>query len=558
MLSPTDPLFTLHISNELDKTQAIPTRNSIGFKKISGGSSVTGVCFVREPFCRRDGGWRRRSERRTSGSSASNGDDSDDGSSSSCSSSSLQFRCSNLLIANSVKHQKNDFTSFYGAIHVSAGSNSSLSGGILASCHLDGTAKLWDLSTRRCIVRDICHENRIGAGLALRRVGNDSSVNGFEDSRHQFLYQTRDPMGTVTLHDLNRPETKIVELHTHSTTFCAMAPCQGRFVNNFGIGHSQSSASSEAQHLVALPNESQSTAEVRDLRINPGKSPAWKVTIGEDYKGWQGYSAKSRYYGMVTSLALCLQEPSQRIVLGCGMEDGSIFFHDLGGIGRGREPWWIGHGKETTIVNNDYPGQNTKLQSDKFDGMTHAESRFVCRAKVAKDPVLCLDLISSRCKRQANNYETATNMASLLAVSGCAGDADAMAELPNQDQGTITTIKVDLANENLSDHRGPEEMKANIRKRTQTCSLSSGGRVGVSTCRFRPDGRIFGVGGWDHRLRIFGRTSSKPLAVLHGHDENVVALDWAPNSAVSGLVATGAADGRICVYRIFPHSLREI
>jgi len=552
MLSPTDPLFTLHTSNYLDKAQAIPTSNTNSVETLSCGSSVTGVCFVREPFCRRDGGWRHLNKFRLSRSSEvdSNSDDSDDDSSS-CSSSSLNFQCSNLLLGRNAKHDTNDDTSLYEATHISAGSNSSLSGGILASCHLDGTAKLWDLSTRRCIVRDICHKNRTGAGLALRRLGNQSSVEAFEDMRHQFLYQTRDPMGTVTLHDLNRPETHIVELHTHSTTFCAMAPCQGE-LRNKDVECSQAPASPEAQHLVALPNEARSTVEVRDLRCDPGKSPAWKVTIGEDYEGWQWYTAKSRHYGMVTSLALCLQETSQRIVLGCGMEDGSILFHDLSGIGRGREPWWIGHEKETTIVDNDfYAAQSINQQSDKSD----SESRFMCRVKVAKDPVLCLDLVSSRCNRQTRNNEAVARMGSLVAVSGCAGDADAMAELPNQDQGTITAVKVELANENPSDRRGPHEMKAKVRKRTKTCSLESGGKVGVSTCRFRPDGRIFGVGGWDHRLRIFGRTSSKPLAVLHGHNENVVALDWAQNSAVSGLVATGAADGRICLYRIFPHSL---
>lgn len=550
MLSPTDPLFTLHTSNYLDKAQAIPAP--------SGGSSVTGVCFVRDPLCRRDGGWRHRNKFRSSGSSKidSNSDDSDNDNLS-CSSSSLTFQCSNFLLGRNANHDKNDDTSLYEATHISAGSNSSLSGGILASCHLDGTAKLWDLSTRRCIVRDICHKNRSGAGLALRRLGNARSAEGFEDTRHQFLYQTRDPMGTVTLHDLNRPETHIVELYTHSTTFCTIAPCQGGYGNN-DVEWSQTPESPEAHHLVALPNEAQSTVEVRDLRCDPGKSPAWKVTIGEDYKGWQSYTAKSRYYGMVTSLALCLQEPSQRIVLGCGMEDGSILFHDLGGSGRGREPWWIGHEKETKIVDNDlYPAQSINQQLGNFDGMTHTESRFMCRAKVADDPVLCLDLVSSRCNRQICNNETVTRTGSLVAVSGCAGDADTMVPLPNQDQGTVTTIKVELANENPSDRQGADEMKATVRKRTKTCSLSSGGKVGVSTCRFRPDGRIFGVGGWDHRLRIFGRTSSKPLAVLHGHNENVVALDWAQNSAVSGLVATGAADGRICVYRIFPHSLRD-
>ena len=74
---------------------------------------------------------------------------------------------------------------------------------------------------------------------------------------------------------------------------------------------------------------------------------------------------------------------------------------------------------------------------------------------------------------------------------------------------------------------------------------------------FRPDGRVFAVGGWDHRLRIFGRTSSKPFAILRGHQESVTAMDWTGNAAFSGLLATGAGDGKVCIWRVFPHSSKN-
>ena len=81
----------------------------------------------------------------------------------------------------------------------------------------------------------------------------------------------------------------------------------------------------------------------------------------------------------------------------------------------------------------------------------------------------------------------------------------------------------------------------------------AGGKPGVALCRFRPgDGRIFAVGGWDKRLRIFDRSAaakSAPLAILRGHIQSVNAMDWAPDAAESGLLATGASDGRIYVWR---------
>ena len=182
-------------------------------------------------------------------------------------------------------------------------------------------------------------------------------------------------------------------------------------------------------------------------------------------------------------------------------------------------------------------------------------SRFMCHTKLGKDPVLSLDL--------SNSFSKGTGTPSLVAVAGCAGDADELSELPEADQGTISTIKIKLADEELTNVDGgmdsslsntTSSMRASVRTKTSTCSIESGGKIGVSVCRFRPDGRIFAVGGWDRRLRLFDRASSKPLAILHGHEDTVTAVDWAGNASSTGLLATGAGDGRICIYRVFPNT----
>jgi WD40 repeat protein len=248
---------------------------------------------------------------------------------------------------------------------------------------------------------------------------------------------------------------------------------------------------------------------------------------------------------MTTSLALCLQESTNNIVLGCGMENGSALFYDLGALGRGRDPWWIEPGKEAV---NDH----------------NIDPRFMCSTSLGNDPILCMDLVSSRSADMCpeimednSHYSSKTKAASLVAVGGCAGDANALSELPENEQGTVSTIKVKLADDSATDSANASIMRASVRSKTRTCSIDSGGKVGVSICQFRPDGRIFAVGGWDHRLRLFSRTSSKPLAILRGHDESVTAIDWASNAALSGLLATGAGDGRICLWRVFPHSLKS-
>lgn len=461
----------------------------------------------------------------------------------------LRFRCSDLLLGPR-RYRKEamgleDTESYQHAAHLSAASRGSLSGAVLASCHLDGCCKLWDLATRRCYVEDVCSNGlRGGPGLAIRRLGT-----GGEDPVNQFLYQTRDPLGTVSLHDLHRPCTPLLQIHTYSTTFCAISPCHTgtRPLVDGGI-------MGGARNLVALPTEEHSIAVVRDLRCDPTGTPAWRVTMGEEYLSSM-YGTR-RKYGMLTCLALCLQETTHRIVLGCGMENGSALFYDLGAMGHGRDQWQIEPGRSE---GKDFNNMNSS------GGYSDTDSRFMCSTMLGKDPVLCMDIVSSysqgspliAIEEEDHLTKQERTSASLVAVAGCAGDADDLLELPEHEQGTVSTIKVRLTANSSQDASKTSSMKATIRSKTRTCTIESGGKVGVSICRFRPDGRVYAVGGWDHRLRLFGRTSSKPLAILRGHDRSVTAMDWAGNSALSGLLATGAGDCRICIWRMFPHSLKS-
>ena len=472
MLSATDALFSLHTSSD---GKAAPNGSACS-------SAVTGVCFVPKKLSNdaldEDGDCQTDTE------SESSDEDVDD----------LQFKCSNLLLGSqSSSHQD--------ASRLSAASHTSLSGVVLVSCHQDGTCKLWDLATRRCIVSDAI-SGRNGPGLVVRRIGN-----------HQFIYQTRDVLGAVSLHDIHRPSEPIVQIYTHSTTFCQVAPCCYAATNQYNTTADGDLFTSGGSNLIALPTEEHSVAIIRDLRCDPTTNPMYRIDVGKSY-------------GMLTSLALCrLQETSQHLVLGCGMEDGSALFYDLRTNG---SPWLM-----------DKVEDATECIADDM-------SKYMCRAKLGKDPVLSLDL----CSRFT---ETKT---AIVAVAGCAGDTDELSELPEQDQGTVSTIKVTLANKLTRDERSDTTiaMNASIRTKTRTCSVESGGKVGVSVCRFRPDGRMFAVGGWDRRLRLFDRASSKPLAILHGHESSVTAVDWEGNAPTSGLLATGAGDGRICIYKLFPNT----
>ncbi|KAL7549325.1 hypothetical protein ACHAWF_012596 [Thalassiosira exigua] len=564
MLSPVDALFTLR-PREISRTGS-SGKNSIRGSNLSG---VTGVCFVRDPALRHGFDYSARRNICADKEIDACGEDDSSDEESSDDDSPLHFRCSNLLLepkqnTRTLNLVNTDATSECGsqrvdvrhhASHLSAGSYSSLSGVVLASCHLDGSCKLWDLASRRCIMHDICNGQRSGAGLTLRRL----DIAGGNNS-HKFLYQTRDPSGTVSLHDLERPLTPLLQLHTHSTSFCALSPCQ-----TGAHCHSGTTMGGEA-NLVALPGADHSEAFVRDLRCDPSGNPACRVALGGRHIGTM-FGSRGKY-GMLTSLALCVENTSRRIVLGCGMESGTAIFYDLGASGKGHDPLSVQPGARA-VKDDSWTSDAISIDlTNASSGATLDEkSQYMCCVELGKDPVLSLDLACSSstfrrpdhagqsCEVSGTNDKgyisnSVEHKSTVLAVGGCAGDADELSELPEQQQGTISTIKVKLALDSPKKDSNGCDMSANIRSRKRTCSVASGGKVGVSVCRFRPDGRIYAIGGWDCRLRLFGRTSSKPLTILR-HEESVASMDWAGSASLSGLLATGAKN--MCMEGIPPY-----
>jgi WD40 repeat protein len=336
----------------------------------------------------------------------------------------------------------------------------------LATCDFEGNALIWDVG-RSKVVGNIL-DNR-GTGLSLRRVDGDSS---------RLLYHTRDAESTVSLHDVER-EAIVTQFVTHSHTLCAASPCLG-----------------DAPHLVALPSEQDSSVAIRDWRLSPESSPV-------AFFHGAGSVAKERQHGMLTSVAMWCGTTSTNLVL-CGMEDGSLFFHD-----------W----RRTTTSDNE-----TKLGNLTEPGYV----------SLGKDPILSLDVASSPVPP--------SGAPSLVALAGLAGDTAELNTIPEPERGRIAVVK---ASWQPTDGWQPRE-----RARLGTCSLQSAGKPGVSVCRFRPDGRAFAAGGWDKRIRIFRRDGAA-LAVLRGHEKGIQAIDWAPDALESGLLASGSSDGRVCVWRCY-------
>ena len=106
-------------------------------------------------------------------------------------------------------------------------------------------------------------------------------------------------------------------------------------------------------------------------------------------------------------------------------------------------------------------------------------------------------------------------------------------------------------------------MNARVRAKVETCKISNElsreGKPGVGVCKFRPDGSVFAVGGWDKRVRIYSRTSAKLLAVLKGSNSSVTALDWIKIEGTlddDHVIAAGCSGGKIDIWR--PTFLKKI
>jgi hypothetical protein len=419
-----------------------------------------------------------------------NNDENDDSDSSDDSSEELAFRSSALQEKVGAPSQARNYRR----------RQDLLKNRMVVSCHKQGEALLWDCA-RQTRLASIRH-NRQGPGMAVKRIDTGDDDNDNDDGL--FLYQTRDPKGTVSVHSLRRvgaagehnnedPSSSVVrEYETYSATFCQAAPCRGN------------------SHLLALPSRQESTATVVDDR---DRIPVYQTTPVNNH-------------GMVTSLAMSMTGSGGRPILACGMESGTVVFYDF------------------------VSGRAVKGECN-----------------LTKDPVLALDLAPSSEPSSSSSTTTTTttttsittpSSSSVIAVLGLAGDALEISELPEQERGRVALLKATTTTSGC-DATSSHSSAWNIRTRARlsTCRVddeTSFGKPGVAICRFRPDdGRVFAVGGWDNRVRLFERSKGCPVGILRGHDGSVNALDWAPDAATSGLLATaGGEDGRISFWECFP------
>ncbi|KAG0719502.1 Guanine nucleotide-binding protein subunit beta-like protein 1 [Chionoecetes opilio] len=79
--------------------------------------------------------------------------------------------------------------------------------------------------------------------------------------------------------------------------------------------------------------------------------------------------------------------------------------------------------------------------------------------------------------------------------------------------------------------------------------------AGVSSCVIRPDGKLFAMGGWDSRIRLFSSKKCKPLAVLIYHKKTVECIAYSKGDIedLGGgfILAAGSSDKSVSLWNIF-------
>ncbi|GKY95611.1 hypothetical protein MPSEU_000522400 [Mayamaea pseudoterrestris] len=376
----------------------------------------------------------------------------------------------------------------------SAGQSSAameLAGRFLISAYRDGRTLLWDLGRQRVVSTTSMLMNR-GPVTLLRR--NDATFR----SAQSLLFQTRDEQGTVSLHDATQLNIPLLNsVATKSLTFCAACPCNHN------------------SNLVVLPDHVDSVATVRDWRLSGSNQPIVAIQ-NSDAENINGM-LMSLGFSETTTVA------SGRPILACGMESGRVLFYDL--------------------AMPSMPLMSSQATFSQSCLLTSSSS-----LQLGRDPVLSLDMTPAR---DSTFGQSASGHAEgVVTIAGLAADRDDLAGITEEQSGTVAVMKAIRSGES------DKTLQARVRSRRATCHKSNdptslvAGKPGVSLCRFRPDGRIFAVGGWDKRLRLYDRAdSAAPLAIMRGHADSVNAIDWAPDAADSGILATGADDGRILIWQ---------
>lgn len=531
-MSTTKSLFTLQHYHSSDSQVA------------KGNNDVSSLCFLPKPS------QSSFQESSNDGDSGHNKNDieSDDDSCSSDSDSEEELQFKSRQIMTSPQHQLQINHTYhhppYKSTQISSARDThaslSFSHTLLASSHASGYAYLWDLTSRRVIHTLEDEVSSKGPGLALGRV----DIGNYETKTDGLLFhQRRNEEGSISIHDPNANYSIVRRMECYSRTFCHAT-----------ASSNQSGQFNPIGDLLLSPSRHAAFAQLWDLRMEKSAGVIHGAKLdGSDVSDWN-------QEGMLMSLDLC--HDGSKCFVGCGMESGNVFLHDLRMLRDARMDLDHNHCISGGNRNSD------SFQMRDFITRKDVIETEMCSVSLGKDPILCLDMCLSQDKsekpnKSADKIKTSQISQSVVLIAGKAADAMELLDLPEEERGTVAVIKATSRVNDRGNHENTEKrMSARVRAKVETCKISNElsreGKPGVGVCKFRPDGSMFAVGGWDKRVRIYSRTSAKLLAVLKGSNSSVTALDWRKIEGTlddDHVIAAGCSNGKIDIWRPTFHEI---
>lgn len=383
-----------------------------------------------------------------------------------------------------------------------------LSGGLLSSGSADGILKLWNINSHRTLVSIDAHKGK--SILSVNVLFQSSSL--LTCGRDGFVRLWR--MAEESSSKFNEP---FLSFRTDARHFCN-ASCDRGYLAD--------------PNMLLTPSAEESEISIWDIRSATKRVAVIKQN--EKDKSGVGLSADK---GMVFSLLLQSQHSNTSIgrfhnemEKDCNQRKSEVSLSEVSIFEKK-----VNVSLNKNVLSNSVP----RLLAGYEDGS-----------------ISCFDIRTLRSVHNIRPHQEPTMTMDLSPDGQCLSSGG------GDDKLSIVQFKsIDTEKNNLSEDIQQSDMKNSSMTIMETRDSKKLPVKGVSSVKYRNDGRILISGHWDNSVRIFDTKRMKSIAVLKHHRDKVFAVDFAPSYPDSngdckpGLFATGSKDGTVAIWNAFEETL---
>jgi hypothetical protein len=418
--------------------------------------------------------------------------------------------------------------------------SSVLQGGLpmLASGDSQGVVNLWNLTTKR-------------KTATLQKAANPASggvLNLHFLSNHYLLTQSRGYGETIKIWDVERlgdQGSPLQSLDVSTITFCKCSVLETNTSNNNNNNIDDDGQPSPEDYntpkaLVALYGE---VGESNDNEI-----ALWDLRTSEKslIRGF-ALPGNDRFSDDRAGLCMAIklfEDPSSGIpmTVAATFENGHIYF-------------WDARNPSQPIFSSAAPSTSSSSSSSSSFSSFSSSSSTSEASRLHQEPPLAFDLATASIP-SSSSTSSSPSSTSCPPVIGISVGADSYLSIfklsysPASSSAEPATSSSSMSSSSLNITSGGG-MPQSITDFSIHSKLKVSTGKGLGCVVIRPDKKIFAVGGWDKRVRVYGFKNFKPLAILKQHTEAVHCLCYALSDTKENLLISGSADTRIACWQIY-------